>query len=531
LPPDPDVGQAAPGDLGEAFALAVLGGLFHPSRERKRRALLAAQLLLDQRPGTAANAFSDVLSLISDSATLTWLLSLIDSKRENSEAVVVACQPVLRQLASRELLTVRTLARRLVRGDEPPLASSAPPDPALLADDKPTIWTPDGETAGEPDEGEGLDAFLNDVAGKRLRRGEQLLPRLRNAVQRRVAFLIEDEQIKKRLNSQLDDLASRVRKRWPDAFLVHEETIERALQSVAAGGRAAMLGTGKLIRNAVDWEDTLASALLDDPEIPLILEGTRQPRPPISPPPGNGHAIWARLRDRAAGVENRGIEEAAEGNGVLTATLDVQPYTAAPTMERGAFRGWRWLATMEQRWIKPSDWREKEDLFAKRYCVMEVRDVDDRQAFAAPPVASGDLRMWKAEVDPVLAASVFARSQPLVGIDREFRLVGDGRHSLGVPTAVLVPTAGVIASLGIHPGELCTYHDHEGIGLALVTWRAEYETSEYELARPRIRGSGILIRPDLLERLADGAGKQRLVLRDFVVGVTELVGKVSNDPA
>ena len=69
----------------------------------------------------------------------------------------------------------------------------------------------------------------------------------------------------------------------------------------------------------------------------------------------------------------------------------------------------------------------------------------------------------------------------------------------------------------------------EGIGLALVTWRAEYETSEYELARPRIRGSGILIRPDLLDRLADGVGKQRLVLRDFVVGVTELTGKASND--
>jgi hypothetical protein len=137
--------------------------------------------------------------------------------------------------------------------------------------------------------------------------------------------------------------------------------------------------------------------------------------------------------------------------------------------------------------------------------------------------------MWKAEVDPVLAASVFARSQPLVGIDREFRLVGDGRHSLGVPTAVLVPTAGVIASLGVHPGELCTYHDREGIGLALVTWRAEYETSEYELARPRIRGSGIVIRPDLLDRLADGVGKQRLVLRDFVVGVTELAGNASND--
>jgi hypothetical protein len=83
----------------------------------------------------------------------------------------------------------------------------------------------------------------------------------------------------------------------------------------------------------------------------------------------------------------------------------------------------------------------------------------------------------------------------------------------------------------MHPGELCTYHDREGLGLALVTWRAEYETSEYELARPRVRGSGVVIRPDLLDRLADGVGKQRLVLRDFVVGVTELAGKASDDAA
>jgi hypothetical protein len=292
-----------------------------------------------------------------------------------------------------------------------------------------------------------------------------------------------------------------------------------------------MLGTGTLITNAVGWEDKLASVLLDDPEIPLILEATRQPRPPISPPPGKARSIWARLRDRAAGAENPSIEEAAEEDGVLTATLDVQPYTAAPTVEHGPFRGWRWLATTEQRWIESSDWRDEKDLLAQRYRAMEIRDVDDRQAFAVPPVAPADLRMWKAEVDPALAGSVFTRSQPLVGIDRELRLVGDGRHTLGVPAAVLVPTAGVIAALRIHPGELCTYHDHEGIGLALVTWRAEYETSQHELARPRIQGSGILIRPDLLDRLADCAGKQRLVLRDFVVGAEELAGRASGDAA
>jgi hypothetical protein len=92
---------------------------------------------------------------------------------------------------------------------------------------------------------------------------------------------------------------------------------------------------------------------------------------------------------------------------------------------------------------------------------------------------------------------------------------------------VLVPTAALIASLSLHRGERCGYYDRDGIGLALVTWRAEYDTSEYELAWPRIRGSGIVIRPDLLDQLPEDAGEQRLVLRDFVVGVPELAVKPS----
>ena len=211
------------------------------------------------------------------------------------------CQPVLRELASRDWLTVRALARRLVEGDEPPLVPSATPEPALLADDDEDLDTQRAEeTIGRKRRPRRLlEAWWAVVCDE----ASAYCPGCTKAVQRRgVRGRRRNRQ--KRLNSQLDDLASRVRKRWPDAFLVHEETIEGTLQSVAAGGRAAMLGTGKLITNAVEWEDKLASALVDDPKLPLILEATRQPRPPIPAPPGNGHAIWDRVRDRAAGVEN-----------------------------------------------------------------------------------------------------------------------------------------------------------------------------------------------------------------------------------
>jgi hypothetical protein len=525
----PDLGETVPGNLETAFALAILGSLFHPSRERKRRTLLATRLLLEHRPNVAANAFCIALSTISDPATLVWLLSVIESFRESAAPVVAACQPVLRELSSRALLTVRALARRLLDGDEPPLVPSAVPDPALLADERQAIWTPIDSGNSVSEQKEAREEFVQSVAGNRLRRGERLLPGLTRAVQEGLAASLESESVQRRLRSQLDDLGDRVRKRWPDAFLVNEETIETTLQSVAAGGRGAMLAAGNVVTNGVAWEDDLASALADHPELPLILEATRQPRPPIPMPPGNGDEIWSRIRDRARGAStgDSGIEEALDEEDTLVATVRVEPRASVRSVEHGRFGGWRWLGTMEKRRVEPSDWRDEKELSAMRYCVFEVRDIDNRQALNLSPVASGDLRMWKASIDPVPPAVVLQETQPLIGVDRGLQFVGDGREGLGAPPAILTPTAALIMSLALEPGEGCTYRDRDGIGLALVTWRAEYDRSDYYLARPRIRGSGILIRPDLFDRLADGTGEHRLMMRDFVVGVAELLGKPS----
>ncbi len=529
VPPRPDPGQAVLGNLEAAFALAVFGSLFHPSRERKRRTLLATQLLIEQRPDVVASAVCIALSTISDPATLVWLLRVIDSASESSVQALSACQPIFRELTSRGQLTVRALARRLIDGVQPPLMASEVPERALVSDETQVIWTPTIDGEGPSEERLALHGFLESVAGNRLRHAERLLPGLTRAVQERVTSSLESESIRKRLNSQLDSLGDRVRKRWPDAFLVNEETIENTVQAVAAGGRAAKLASGNLVTDGIAWEDKLASVLLDDPEVPLTLEATRQPRPPIPLPPGNGDAIWGHIRDRAGGAStaDSGIEAAVDEEGILAATIRVQPLGSVGKVEHGSFRDWRWLGTMEKRWVEPSDWREEKELFAMRYCVLEVRNVGDPEALNLSPVASGDLRMWKASIDPVPAALVLSKSQPLIGVDRELRFVGDGREGLGVPPAVLTPTSALIMSLALEPGDGCTYKDRDGIGLALVTWRAEYDRSDYYLSRPRIRGSGIVIRPDLLDRLANSSGESRLVMREFVVGVAELAAKVS----
>jgi hypothetical protein len=124
----------------------------------------------------------------------------------------------------------------------------------LLAGERQVIWTPIDEGDDASEQKKAREVFVKSVAGDRLRRGERLLPGLTRAVQERLASSLESESVRKRLNSQLDSLGDRVRKRWPDAFLVNEETIENTVQSVAAGGRAARLSVGNVVTDGIAWE-------------------------------------------------------------------------------------------------------------------------------------------------------------------------------------------------------------------------------------------------------------------------------------
>jgi len=524
-----DPGSKFLGNLGEAFALAVLGGLFDPSRERKRRTLLAVRLLVEYFPAVAAKAVSVALSTISDPATIVWLLTVLDSLGDGAKPVLAECQLALRELLSRDLLTVRALARRLVTGEEPPLAPSSVPEPALLPGGLQLIAVDAGTDGPELDDGAWFEALLDSVAGERLQRAEPILPGFRAAVQRRASSSLNSEVVRKRLHSQLDSLSSRSQKRWPDAYLANEETIEGILQSVAAGGRAALLAEGELVPDGAAWEDNLASLLTDDRGIPLLLEATREPRLPQPPPPGKGNEIWIRILDRARGASKAktGIEIAWEEEGVLSATISVGAATAVRSLEAGRYKGWKWLGFSERRRIQKPDWQDVEDLLSARYCMAEIRDPDSQEALHLPPVASGDLRLWRAIVKEVPSVSPLKSSRPLIGVDHSLDLAGDSRTGLGVPSFVLTPTPALLASLALKPADGFSYHDANGTGLALVTWRAEYDRSEYYLAFPRIIGSGIVIRPDLFDRLAKAAGDHRLVIRDFVSGATVLSAQAS----
>lgn len=522
-PPLVDPGKVAPGDLNAAIALATMAGLAHPSREKKRRSFLAAQLLLNERASVAAPAFNVALSSISDPATLTWLLKIIESSGERSIPVRESCQEILRDLVRRDFIVIRALARRLLISEQAPIAPPTSADPALLGESETLLWKPvhmNLQNKGSPTI---PDELLESVAKIRLQRGERLLPGLYRATRERVAKRLTDQAYKSRLNSQLKILADRIGKRWPNAFLASDEMVEEVIQFTATGGRTARMIAGDPISDPIGWEDTLAIALIDDPSLPLMLEACRQPRPNLLAPPPGDDDLWRQIRSRAEGDISTSVEEALKVDGFLKATIAIRPCKSIPQVEQGRYKGWYWLGTMEHRWLKPPNNRyDAADVVTERFQTLEIRNKGDRVAFTLPPITPGDIEMWTAN-DEGYGSSLLDKSQPLVGFDHKLLMLGDSHSGIGIHESILTPTAALIDILGMQPKAPFIYQDQDGIGLALVIWRAEYDTSDYYLTWPRTYGSGIVIRPDLLARLIDAIGEERLVLRDYLVGALELL--------
>ena len=510
-----------PGDLNAAFAAAAVGGLAHASREQKRRSLVAVQMSIVERPSAVASGIETALLSLSDPATLTWLLRVLERAGKDADPVISACRSALKHLLASPYLTVRALARRLLPIGADPLATSSKPDPALLEGGS-QILLPE-RTGPHLEDPSGVVGMIEEVAGSRLARGDRILPGFRAAVRKRVATEMESDLIKRRMKAQLDAYADKLEERWPDAFLAHEQAVEDAIQWVAAGGRAARLMNGEPVADPVEFEDSLAKALLDDPELPIALECTRQPRPDIPPPPTMSDPIWESLRACAdgSGVDDASIVAALDSEGALAGTVALVGIEAIPKLKGGPYSGWRLLAVVERRVIPRPDRRIKEDEFSERYQVVELRMAGDRQALTLPPVARGSPGVWTSLYASDSLGANGLQSQPIVGINYSVDSSNGSHHGLGAQKPLLVPTAWLAAILELRPHAQFVLQDDNGEAVALITWRTEYETSDYHHPWPRLCGAGLAIRGDLLDR-AMGKAEGRLVLRDFMVGSTDL---------
>jgi hypothetical protein len=521
-PPLHDEGEPAPGGVDQPLATATIAGLASASRETKRRALLATELILTERPDLCAAGLPTALATISCVATLSWLLQILLNSSAPQSPALAHCATALTDLAARPQLSIRVMARQLLgEHTRPPLAAPAPADPELLTPPVPELWTPGGETRSRPTHPSEVAESIHAAAGARLDAAELMLPGLTAAVERRITIAMADPELEERMARQLRTFAGPRRDHWPDAFLSIYEAVEDALQSSAGGGRTARFSRGMPLQDPQAWEDALGPLLVDNPALALALDHTRRPRPDIPlPTAAADQAGTTRGTDRRP--DSAATPHHAESTGRRQALSALHDQQEAPMVDglQAVWAGWRVFASVERLTTAPPypskdphhvTWRIRTiELGAKRR-----RPLPATPPSMEPPVAHGDFSDWWTAA-PGTPPSLPHGSRSLVALDADLAAAGDAHGGLGLPDRLIAPTRPLIHILGLGPSEdtpflLC--HRNRP-AMALVTWRCLYDTSDYHLPRPRLVGSAILIRPSTYGRLADWA-QGRLVHRDY----------------
>ncbi|MDC0766726.1 ATP-binding protein [Streptomyces sp. HD] len=490
--PENDDGTPVPGDLDQAFTTAALAAVAHADREGKRRAMVATRSLVTLRPDATAPAMALALEQLSDPATLMWLLCLLQEQGPAAQPVVDHCQHALEALARGPLLTVRALARRLLTD-----AASVPMGPSDPAGLNPPsrLWTYAAQE--ESPRERVVRGMVSEVARMRLNEAEQMQPGLIRAVLAKVHHQLDTERIMERNKTLQRANRSADEDELPDAYLAIEETIEEAIQTVAAGSRAHRLSQGLCASDPAVWEDQLAAALTDNPCIPLAFEEARWPRPDLRLPPGPDDPS----------------DQDTPAAGTTAEIIATRPLAQAAALTGQTLPGWRILASVEERKFLSPDTRTT-SLTVVTFSSPEMTDSGNQQGNAVP-FLNGDLEEWTRQLGQHPDADI-APGTPLLGLDRDMTAAADAARGLGLPGFALTPTPQLRAALRLTPGAPLTLKDDRGPALRLICWRTEYERSAYRLPWPRTTGCAIVIRPDLLNILSDRASAP-IVTRDVVM--------------
>lgn len=478
--------------IDEAFALGIVASLAHPSREKKRRSMLAIRVLIKHNPGLAGIAIDFALKRLECAATSTWLLTSLENCQGPTSEAIAKCEPSLKLLSSSQYFAVREKARLLIESMAAPISVGLTPvDPVYLDRESDDLWP---ESTFDSEDFIAANGLANSVAGQRIRGCEGAMPNLGRSVARRVAIALRDQRARDRIRDLSRNITSQSSERIPDTFDVLHETAENQLQLVAtrhiqsrhpysAGEQLELTG--------------LISILQNDPTLALDFESKRIPRPAAnSMPPIELAWVGSDLSKESSPI-NR--------------VWDISEASEAHESER---KHWRFLAAFERihvhRWHLGSN-----QVFNSFTCrAIEIRSADDTSGFDTLPLAQGHLSHWFVDLQGVPMAPSHFGARPLFGIECDPHDPSDGFTCLAGRQFLVTPTPLICSILGLMPSTSFALRDDKGDAIQLVHWRAAYKVSRYELDWPQLVGCGVLVRPDLCQKLLSLAAED-LILRDY----------------
>jgi hypothetical protein len=520
-----------------ALVLAILGGIGHPSREQKRRSLLAIQAIARIHPKMVCEALGIAFQHIKDPANTAWLLASIQ-EMDTNDIMVKCCHDHLTRLTKSQHLIVRTLSRQWLNKVEaipepPPLCDPIPEllnhansDPIRISDHEAFRNDTNSELPPDTDVRRKVKSLLYSAAKARINLSEELVPRLRFAATEELVRIINGEDYKQRLSSQLESLCSRAEFRWPDAFIAPYEATEEVLQRLGGMARMACAQEGEIIQDPIEWEGKLAKVLMGKPQLLLAFESTRVPRPNYPLPPRHYDPIWRELESKALGNSTiSGILAAVKEDHYLAGTTFLEPLSSIPVCTDPRYNGWRVIAVYETSVSSPNEmsWPVKDLKIVDRFATIEQRQVGDPNGLTMPPFGKGDFDSWTI-TSTLGRLPRLTRTGPLICIDSSSIHATDGGKGLGYASYPLNLSFDLVNILDLKPGKQLFELDGQDDRVAVVSrnWRACYVVSDYEMDWPILCGTDILIRPDLLDRISQMFGSS-IVWREYIKGDIELI--------
>jgi len=421
----------------QTLALAICS----PAREEKRRGLTALRYLLVRQADGVEALVKMLLESCTEVLTLTAVLEVVG---ESEAWCTDRLAPSIRQLLSSKHLSIRTLARSVLRDSTPPRMEALPAYPTI---------------------NRGSGAFrlakyaVRTYSAVRLSYAERLAPGLTTLVIDRAAHKFETLDVNARISEQLGSLASRSDPHLPDAVLAGEEVVEDVLQEVGGAARGIGFIAGDGVASA-DWELRIASALAPKNFIPLRLELTRCPRPALP-----------------EGLPVLAPSWSVDGSRVFSHEIITRD-------------GWTLLGAVEQRWWSPGRGPGRRSL--RHLAVIAEPVGEDRELFGWT-----DTDGWSISPPPVADHSALV----------DLSALDDWEIGLGGPPILLSPSE-TLWSLGLHPGTSpFTLTGPDGVvDVRLRTWRSDYVVNEYELTRPGVVGQGLYVSERIAQRLAITTG-------------------------
>jgi hypothetical protein len=143
---------------------------------------------------------------------------------------------------------------------------------------------------------------------------------------------------------------------------------------------------------------------------------------------------------------------------------------------------------------------------------LEIREEHEQAGLDLPPFALGDLNQWQWSRS---VPTRFTSAEPLAGLDMNIGAATDNNGGLGLPSLAIVPTPTLLAALRTtSTNGAFELRDSDGPLIALRTWRALYQTSDYHQPWPRLTGTALVSTRRGFDQIA--AEVSRLVFRDFV---------------